>query len=284
MQVHATYLHTRKGRKSNNHMSKMNSALYEINHLSTLASKDQWMNKIHPLVKLVITIVYIATVVSINKYNLSGILVMGAYPIAVFILGELSFIESLKKVRIILPFVCIVGIFNPFFDRSVLFIMGNMPVTTGMVSMLTLMIKGVLSVLASYLLIATTTIEKICHALRLLRIPQIITTQILLTYRYITVLLQEANSIMQAYSLRAPNQKGVHYKVWGPLAGQLLLRSIDKANVVYESMTIRGYKGEFYYPNMKKCQAKDYLYLIIWLIIFALLKFGPILIMITGSK
>jgi len=259
-------------------MSKMNSALHEINHISTLASKDHWINKIHPLVKLVVTIMYIATVVSMQKYNLAGMLIMGVYPVAIFILGEVSFLESLKKLRHILPLVIIVGIFNPFFDRKSLFTLGNITVTTGMISMLTLMLKGIFSVLASYLLIATTTIEKICYALRLLHLPKIMTTQILLTYRYISVLLQEANRITQAYSLRAPNQKGVHFKVWGSLAGQLLLKSIDRAGIVYESMTIRGYKGEFYYPNMEKCKRKDYLYLIVWTSIFAFLKFATFLI------
>ncbi|GAA6410214.1 ABC transporter ATP-binding protein [Blautia hominis] len=110
--------------------------------------------------------------------------------------------------------------------------------------MITLMMKGVFTVLASYLLIATTSIEKLCYVFRLLHIPKILVTQILLTYRYITVLLGEVNRITQAYSLRAPKQKGVHFKVWGSLSGQLLLRSMDRATMVYESMTLRGYNGE----------------------------------------
>ena len=108
--------------------------------------------------------------------------------------------------------------------------------------------------------------------MRLLKIPAVVVTQIQLTYRYVTVLLGEASRIMQAYSLRAPGQKGVHFKVWGSLAGQLLLRSMDKANAVYESMVLRGYQGEFSYASRKKCGAKDYLYLIVWVIIFAVIK------------
>ena len=88
---------------------------------------------------------------------------------------------------------------------------GTVPLTAGMLSMVTLMIKGIYSVLAAYLLIATTSIEKICYALRLLHIPAILVTQVLLTYRYVTVLLEEANRMTQAYSLRAPNQKGVQF-------------------------------------------------------------------------
>ena len=33
-------------------MNKLGNALYEIHHMDMLAAKDQWVNKIHPLVKL----------------------------------------------------------------------------------------------------------------------------------------------------------------------------------------------------------------------------------------
>ena len=66
-------------------------------------------------------------------------------------------------------------------------------------------------------------------------------TTILLTYRYIVLLLQEANRISTAYALRAPGQKGIHFRAWGSLLGQLLLRSMDRAQLVYESMLLRGY-------------------------------------------
>lgn len=253
-------------------MSKIDGAIYEIHYMDTVANRDQWVNQIHPLVKLLLTILYIAVTVSFSKYDLAGVLLMGVYPAALFVLGEISFCDSIRRLRVVLPLVCFVGLFNPFFDRTPIAQVGGLAITTGMISMVTLMIKGVYSVLASYLLIATTPIEKICYAMRLLKVPAVVVTQIQLTYRYVTVLLGEASRIMQAYSLRAPGQKGVHFKVWGSLAGQLLLRSMDKANAVYESMVLRGYQGEFSYASRKKCGAKDYLYLIVWVIIFAVIK------------
>ena len=187
-------------------MSKIRNAIYEIHHMDTMASKDQWVNRIHPLVKFVLTIVYIATVVSYDKYDIIGLAGMVVYPLAMFILAELSFKDSLKRLRVVLPLVCVIGIFNPFFDRIPVEI-GGLTIHAGVISMITLMIKGVFTVLASYLLIATTSIEKLCYAFRLIHISKILVTQILLTYRYITVLLEEVNRITQAYALRAPNQK-----------------------------------------------------------------------------
>lgn len=261
-------------------MSKINSAIYEIHHMDMLAARDQWVNRIHPLVKFVLTIIYIAAVVSFPKYDVIGLLGMAVYLIAGFILAELSFKECLWRLRIVLPIVCVVGLANPFFDRIPVEI-GVLHINTGVISMFTLMLKGCFAVMASYLLIATTSIEKICYALSLLHLPKIMVTQILLIYRYVTVLLGEVNRITEAYSLRAPNQKGVHFKVWGSLTGQLLLRSIDRANEVYESMTLRGYSGEFRYMGEKNhMRWSNLLYLAVWIVLFYVLRRVPVIIVV----
>lgn len=261
-------------------MSKISNAIYEIHHMDTMTARDQWVNRLHPLVKFVLTIIYIAAVVSFGKYDIIGLAAMAVYLIAGFILAELSFKECIWRLRVVLPLVCAVGIANPFFDRIPVEL-GAIHINAGVISMLTLMMKGVFAVMASYMLIATTSIEKICYALRLLHVPKILVTQILLTYRYITVLLNEVNRITQAYALRAPNQKGVHFKVWGSLTGQLLLRSIDRANDVFESMTLRGYKGEFRYVGENThMRWQDMLYLVIWPLAFFLIKKVPVIIVV----
>ena len=108
-------------------------------------------------------------------------------------------------------------------------------------------------------------------------------TQFLLTYRYVTVLLEEVNRITQAYSLRAPNQKGIHYKVWGTLTGQVLLRSMDRANAVYESMLLRGYDGSFSYMGKDiGITVPDVIYMIFWLAVFIIFRRYPVFL-IVGS-
>lgn len=253
-------------------MNKLDRSLCDVRHMDAINERNRWLNHIYPLIKLLVTICFITITVSFSKYNLTGILRMGVYPIIVFILGEVSFKDALRKLRVVLPIVCFMGIFNPFFDRQPILEIAGITVTAGMVSMLTLTVKGIYSVLASYLLIATTPIEKICHALRLLHVPVVIVTQILLTYRYIRLLLNETRHMIQAYALRAPNQKGVHFKVWGSLVGQLLLKSIDRADEVYESMLLRGYNGEFGYDAKISCRVVDYAYLTAWCTVFFCLR------------
>ncbi len=261
-------------------MSKQDNAIYEIHRLDALAAKDQWMNTIHPLVKLMITVIYIVVVVSFSQYDIIGLLPMAVYPVAGFLLAELSFRESIQRLRFVLPLVCVIGVFNPFFDR-VPVDLGFITINAGVISMLTLMMKGVFTVLASYLLIATTSIEKICYALNLLHLPSELITLVLLIYRYIMVLIEEVNRLTQAYMLRAPGQTGIHIKAWGSLAGQLLLRSINRANAVYESMELRGYRSSFRYMRRQAtAKLSDYVYLIVWMAIFALFRAVPVVVII----
>ncbi|MDD3338549.1 MAG: cobalt ECF transporter T component CbiQ [Lachnospiraceae bacterium] len=253
-------------------MSKLDNAIYEIHDLDDLAVRDTPLTGIHPLIKLLVTVFFIILTVSFDKYQLSAMLPGIFYILLVFLAGDIPFGKSMKKLRIILPLVCMVGLFNVFFDRIPVLRLGTFVVTGGMMSAVTLMLKGVFSVLASYLLIATTGIDKICYALRLLHLPKIIVLQLSLTYRYITVLLGEANTIFCAYILRAPRQKGVHFKVWGPLIGQLLLRSMDRANDLYDSMVLRGYRGAFYVGDKIPFHLKDWMYLILWTGFFVLMR------------
>ena len=134
--------------------------------------------------------------------------------------------------------------------------------------MITLMIKGVLCLMASFLLIATTTIEEICYGFRQLHVPKILTSLMLLTYRYVSLLLEEVDIMTTAYHLRAPGQKGIHYKAWGSFLGELLIRTMDRATTIYESMELRGYHGEFYYVTKEYPVKKSIIYSVIWLIIF----------------
>lgn len=261
-------------------MNKIGNAIHEIHYIDTLASKDQWVNRLHPLVKLIITISYIVAVVSFQKYDVIGVAGMLMYTIAGFVLSELSFWDSIKRLRFVLPLICFLGILNPFFDKNYVLIAG-VKISAGILSMITLILKGVFSALASYLLIATTSPDKLCYAFRILHVPTVMVTQFMLTYRYITVLLEEVDRITQAYALRAPKQKGIHFKVWSSLVGQLLLRSMDRANNVYESMLLRGYKGDYQYMKEKLAiRLYDIVYLLFWMGMIILFRGYPVLLLV----
>ncbi len=255
-------------------MAKITDAIFAVHELEEMAERKTEVNRVHPLVKLVVTLIYMIIVVSFQRYNFFGLFPFIIYPVILLKLSDIPLKTCLKKISGLIPLLLFIGIFNPIFDRTPVFILGGVELSGGVISMVTLFLKGMYCISASFLLIATTGIDGICYALRLLHVPNLLVTQFLLTYRYITVLMAEANDVYQAYSLRAPGEKGVKYKIWGSLLGQLLLRSIDRAGNLYESMLLRGFNGEFTYIRKSRMQDKDYAYLVLWLGIFAALFIG----------
>ena len=236
-------------------MNNISAASREFREMDELSAQDSPIHRLHPLVKLLVTLAYIVCVVSFPKYQLSGLAVMVLYPVLVFQLSGIPVRTCFHKLRIVLPLVCAVGLLNPFFDRAPLLYVGGLAVSGGVVSMVTLMLKGVFSLMASFLLIATTSIDALCAALRKLHVPALLVTLLLLTYRYISVMIGEVAVMTDAYRLRAPGQKGIHISVWGSFLGQLLLRSMDRAEELYQSMQLRGFCGEFYYADQPPCTA-----------------------------
>ena len=78
--------------------------------------------------------------------------------------------------------------------------------------MITLMLKGVFWLMASFLLMATTKIDSLCAALRKLHVPAMLVSLLQLTYRYVGVMTEDLAVMTDAYHLRAPGQKGIHNK------------------------------------------------------------------------
>ena len=188
-------------------MEKLINAQLELREMDELAAGNSPVHRLNPLCKLLVTVFYIAAVVSFPKYDLSALVVMVLYPVLLFQAAGIPVGLCFHKLRIVLPLVCAVGLVNPFLDHTPLLRLSGLVITGGMVSMVTLMLKGIFSLMASFLLIATTSIDTLCAALRRLHVPDILVTLLLLTYRYIGVMMEEVAVMSEAYSLRAPGQR-----------------------------------------------------------------------------
>ena len=257
-------------------MDKLSQAQRELREMDALAAQDSPVHRLHPVCKLLVTVCYIATVVSFSKYDFTGLVVMVLYPVLMFQAAGIPVGTCFYKLRFVLPLVCAVGLANPFLDRTPMLRLGLVTITGGMISMVTLMLKGVFSLMASFLLIATTPMDSLCAALRKLHVPQVLTTLLLLTYRYIGVMLEQVSVMTEAYKLRAPGQKGIHISAWGSFLGQLLLRSMDRAQELYDSMLLRGFQGEFFYADVPPCKASGIVYTVVCVLAFVVARLVPV--------
>lgn len=261
-------------------MAKLGKAIHEIHSLENLAERNMFLNRIHPLAKVLVTIWYLILVMSFGKYNIVGLAGMCLYPLILMMAGNISVGQAVRRLKPVLLMVFLIGAANPFFDRAPVLEIGRFTVTAGVISMVTLFLKTGFAVFASYVLIATTTVEQICYALRKMHMPQILVTVLLLIYRYLVLMLKEADRITQAYTLRAPGEKGIKKSAWGSLAGQMLLRSMDRAQRVYESMTLRGFRGEFFLRGSFVPVWQSVLYGVIWGAVMAVFRLVPVFEMV----
>lgn len=254
-------------------MSDINHSAAAIRRMDELEKEESFVHGLNPAVKLIVTITYIFLTASYDKYDLWGLFPMILYPAAMFSISGISAKECFYKLRFVMPVVLLVGVFNPFYDRQAALTIGSVTVSGGVLSMVTLMLKGIFCLAASYILAATTTMDSICRALRKFHVPSLLVNLLLLTYRYIYVLIDEASVMMTAYKLRAPSQKGVHYSAWGSFLGQLLLRSMDRAEELYSSMLLRGFTGDFEYSYSRRAQLKDYAFMAVSLAMIVTFRF-----------
>ncbi len=257
-------------------MNRAQQALYEMKQTDELAMMDSPVHRFSALSKLMVTVIYIVTVMSFSKYDFGGVFMMALYPYLVFQLSGLSFKLCMYRMRYVIPLVAFVGIFNPFIDRTVMFQARFLSVTGGMISFVTLMIKGILCLCAAFLLSGTAPVDEICGALRRLHVPSVFVTVFLLAYRYMSVLMEEVAVMSDAYHLRAPRQKGIAFETWGSFLGQLLLRSMDRAQELYAAMQLRGYDGEFRQTGNTKDRSVSFVWFVVWTAVFLILRFVPV--------
>lgn len=66
-------------------MNKIEDAIYTVHEFDNKSDEGNFLNNIHPLIKLIITVIYILLLTSINKYDLLTTIAMGVYLILISI-------------------------------------------------------------------------------------------------------------------------------------------------------------------------------------------------------
>ena len=231
-----------------------------IEHMEQLAASDSIIHRLHPLAKLMTTVTYIVLTVSFSSRNVSGLVPFLLFPVILMSLSGTPYRPLLKRLLVALPFCLMGGVGNLIFVREHAFSIGAFSVTVGMISFFSIVLKTFLTVLSVLLLIATTSFVQISDQLVSLHVPKILCLQLTMTYRYISVLLDEAARMFTAYQLRAPEQKGIRMKDMGSFIGQLVLRSFDRAERVYRSMKCRGFDGKYRGKGAGRFRCSDGIY------------------------
>jgi cobalt/nickel transport system permease protein len=108
---------------------------------------------------------------------------------------------------------------------------------------LVVVLRSTLCLAATILLTNTTRFSDLLGVLRRARVPALLLTTIALMYRYLFVLADEAGRMQRARASRTLRPGRVHaWRSTATLAGQLFLRSTERAERIYAAMCARGWR------------------------------------------
>jgi cobalt/nickel transport system permease protein len=149
---------------------------------------------------------------------------------------------------------------------------GAWGVSGGWVSYGSIVLRFLLTAGAALVLTATTSFTGVCLALQKLRVPDVLVTQLLLLFRYIFVLGDEVLRMGRARRLRSVGRRGMGWRVYGQMLGQLLLRTFARSQRVYLAMKSRGFEGEVRVARRLHFGAADLLFVLGWSAAFVLFR------------
>lgn len=224
-------------------MSDVQAALAQLGALDALAARDTPAARLDARVKAIATVAFVVTVASFGRTEALRLLPLAAWPVALAALGDVPWRAVLVRLALASPFALGVAAFEPLLDRSPALTVGGVTVSAGAIAFLTILLKFALALSAGLVLVATTGFDAVCGALERLGTPRLLVAQLLLLYRYLFVLAEEAARLWRAHALRAPDRPRPTLRLAATLLGQLLVRALARAERLHAAMRCRGFDG-----------------------------------------
>jgi cobalt/nickel transport system permease protein len=108
---------------------------------------------------------------------------------------------------------------------------------------LSILVRSTLCLATMVLLTSTTPFADLLRALQALRVPDLLVTVLALMYRYLFVLVDEAERMQRARRSRTFTRRRAHaWESLAALVGQLFVRSTERAERIYAAMCARGWR------------------------------------------
>jgi cobalt/nickel transport system permease protein len=237
-------------------MTRVHDALAHLGTLDELAGRDTLAARLDPRVKLAATLAFVLVVASFKRHDLLRLAPLAAFPIALAALGEVPWKPLLERLALAAPFVLAMAALEPFLDHAPAMAVGPLVLSGGAVAFATIAAKFALSLGAALVLVATTGFDAVCAGARRLGAPRIVVAQLALMYRYFFVLADEARRMKRAHDQRRLSGS-ISPRVAGMLLGQLLTRSLARAERVHVAMRCRGFDGDLPLRRSNRIGGRD---------------------------
>ncbi len=227
--------------------------------LETFSQGQTLLHRLDPRVKICLSLPFAVTAALLQTFPaaLSAV----AVSILLVLMAKLPALEVFKRLALVNLFIFFLWLFLPFSTPGQdLFSLGPLTCTSqglALAGLITLKSNSV--VLAILALLATSSISSLGHALSRLGLPDKLTFLLLISYRYLEVILQEYHRLQEAAKIRGfkPGTNLHTYRTYGYLLAMVLLGSYERGQRVYQAMLLRGFQGRFYSLQEFKLEQKD---------------------------
>jgi len=257
-------------------MNRIARNLADIGYMDTLAAGNGPLHRLDARAKILVTGLFIAAVVSFNRYEVARLAPFALFPVFLISAGGLPPGYLLKKLLPAAPFALLVGILNPLLDTTAMLQLGGVTVSAGWVSFFSIMARFALTVTAALALVALTGMNAIGEGLAAMGAPRAFVTQLLFLNRYLFELAGEAGRMERARDLRACGRTTAGLGVFVQLTGSLLLRGLARAERVYQAMLCRGFKGSVRTAEPSGFGAKEAVFVLGWSALFAVFRLADL--------
>jgi len=254
---------------------------HDAHILDQYAYQASVVHRLDPRAKIIAILFFVIIVVSFPKYVFISLLPFAIYPLVLAILSGLSFRLLFRQVLIASPFFILVGLFNPFLDRTMIDVpFLGIQVRGGIISFASIALRGFLCVSGAVLLVSTSSFPRLVEALQALHLPKAFTVQLMFLYRYLFLLIEEAKRMSQARLLRSGGFRNSFSSARSMLS-VLLIRTLHRAGAIWLAMRARGFQDEIKTARKMKWSFKDFIFLalsiffcfLLRLIVFEKIKF-----------
>ena len=248
-------------------------------NLDELASKDSPIHRLDGRIKLISTVFII--VIAAFSNNIFIPIILEIFLLIIIKIAKLSYIDSFKRIALLLPFGGAIIIFQPFIHPgNILWSYSWIKITdTGLNWAILLITRMIVSLTSIVILSSTSPMQQIVASFRRLKMPKDLAMILSIMVRFLFVFIDELATIRKSQKSRNfhIHSKLTPYK-WrikqvGYSIAMMFVKSYEQGERVYKSMISRGFSDKSDLFNEKTSLEKsDYIYISTIIILVIILQ------------
>lgn len=236
--------------------------------------------KTDPVAKLVFTAILLILCLFLNNIWVSIFLLIVSMFFTVYTNPEISITKYIKFMSVPVLFL-ITGILPILIvqDNNLKYVLiekYNIGISSYSLNLsINIIFRALSAVSITYFLALSTPMVYFLESLQRLKLPKLLVSLMELIYRYIFILLDEAYAMYKSQTLRLGYRNFKSSIIClGELSATLFIRAYKKADLSYECLLSRGYKGEINTINEEYKSGKIfYFFAFLFIIISLLIKY-----------